>query len=69
MENTEQASLVAEHIKEHGMHWPLKSVFDFRICKRCGGAGNLLRSTENKLINYVKCSSCNGRGTRNKEIK
>jgi DnaJ-class molecular chaperone len=45
---------------------PISAVRDLRICKRCGGAGQLLRATSAKLLTYKKCTSCNGRGTRHK---
>jgi predicted metal-binding protein len=46
-----------------------KKIVSLRICKRCGGAGNLLRPTEAKLINFVKCSGCSGKGTKYKVIE
>lgn len=45
-----------------------KKIVHLRICKRCGGAGNLLRPTKTKPINFVKCSGCSGKGTKYKVI-
>ena len=35
-----------------------------KLCKRCGGSGQLLRTTNEKVLHFKKCSDCRGHGVR-----
>jgi DnaJ-class molecular chaperone len=35
-----------------------------RLCRRCLGSGQLLRPIDDKVLNFLKCSDCQGHGVR-----
>lgn len=35
-----------------------------KLCTRCGGSGQLFRPTKEKVLDFKKCSDCQGHGVR-----